>query len=55
MSRPIFTQTVSSPGALTPEQLERDRTALRSAAGEFLELGVEELEERILPGFAGTN
>ena len=58
MSRPIYTQSAQSFSALTPEQVERVHTALRSAAGESaeaLELGVEELEERIMPGFAGTN
>ena len=55
MSRHISTQFTQSPGALTPEQVERVRTALRSAAGECLELGPDELEERILPGFSSTN
>ena len=44
--------------ALSPEQVQRVRTALRSAAGEYaevLQLGGEELEERIAPGFSGTN
>jgi hypothetical protein len=55
MSRSIYTQ---SPGALTEEQVDRVRTALRSAAGEYAEvheLGAEELEERIMPGFSSTN
>lgn len=55
MSRPLFYQSAKSPAALTPEQLERVRTALRSAAGEFVELGAEELEERILPGMVSNN
>jgi hypothetical protein len=55
MSRHPYTQVTQSPSALTSEQFERVRTALRSAAGEYLELGVEELEERILPGFSSTN
>ena len=45
-------------GALTAEQAERVRTALRSAAGEYAgaeELGIEELEERIAPGLSSTN
>jgi hypothetical protein len=40
-------------GALTAEQVDRVRAALRSAAGDYpgaLELAVEELEQRILPG-----
>lgn len=43
---------------LTPEQVARVRTALRSAAGEYteaLELTGEELEERIAPGLSSTN
>jgi hypothetical protein len=58
MSHHIYTQSAQSPSALTPGQVERVRTALRSAAGEYaevLELGVEELEERIMPGFSSTN
>ncbi len=54
MSPSISTQPSPSLGALTSEQVERVRTALRSAAGEYpevLELGAQELEERILPGF----
>jgi hypothetical protein len=57
MSRHIYTAT-QSPGALTPEQAARVRTALRAAAGEFaeaLELSLEELEERITPGLNATN
>jgi hypothetical protein len=50
MSRQI-THTV----ALTPAQVERVRTALRSAAGEYAELTIEELEDRILPGLSATN
>jgi hypothetical protein len=53
MSRHIYIQSAESPSALTPGQVERVRTALRSAAGEYagvLELGAEELEERIMPG-----
>ena len=58
MSRHTFSQSLQSPDALTPEQAARVRTALRSAAGEYaevLELGFEELEERIMPGFSSTN
>jgi hypothetical protein len=55
MSRHTFTRSAPSPDGLTPEQVERVRTALRATAGELLELGAEELEERIVPGFAGTN
>ena len=58
MSHHTYTQSAQSPGALTPEQVERVRTALRSAAGEYaeaLELGVEELEQRIMPGLNSTN
>ena len=53
MSHHTYTQSAQSPGALTTEQVERVRTALRSAAGEYaeaLELGAEELEQRIMPG-----
>ena len=58
MSRHIHAQFAQSSSALTPEQVERVRTALRSAAGEYadvLELGAEELEARIMPGFSSTN
>jgi hypothetical protein len=58
MSRHIYTQSAQSPGALTPEQVERVRTALRSTAGEHaeaVELTAEELEERITPGLSSTN
>ena len=58
MSHHTYTQSPQSLGALTPEQVERVRTALRSAAGEYaqaLELGVEELEARIMPGLSATN
>jgi hypothetical protein len=58
MSRHIYTQSAQSPGALTPEQVERVRTALHSAAGEYAEalaLGAEELEERIMPGLNIAN
>ena len=58
MSRHIYTPSVPSRGALTPEQAERVRTALRSAAGEYadaLALGAEELEARIMPGLSATN
>ena len=37
MSRHIFAQSAHSSSAPTPEQVERVRTALRSAAGELLE------------------
>ena len=53
-----YTQSAQSLGALTPGQVERVRTALRSAAGEYaqvLELGAEALEERIMPGLNSTN
>ena len=54
MSRHAYTHPIAgSPGALTVEQVERVRTALRFAAGEYAggpELSVEELEERIAPG-----
>jgi hypothetical protein len=58
MSRHTYSQSPQSPDALTPAQVERVRTALRSAAGEYaepFELGAEELEERIMPGFSSTN
>ena len=58
MSRHIPAQSAQSSSALTPDQLDRVRTALRSAAGEYaeaLELGAEELEQRIMPGFSSTN
>ena len=59
MSRHAYTHPIAGfSGALTVEQVERVRTALRSAAGEYaggLELSVEELEERIAPGFSSTN
>ncbi len=58
MSRHPYTQSPQSHAALTTEQVERVRTALRSAAGEdaqALELAAEELEDRIAPGFAATN
>ena len=52
-AEPMYTQSNQSPTALTPGQVERVRTALRAAAGEYaevLQLGAEELEERIMPG-----
>jgi hypothetical protein len=52
------TQSPQSHAALTTEQVERVRTALRSAAGEYaqaLELTAEELEERIAPGYVIKN
>ena len=58
MSRHLDTPSAQSADALTPEQVERVRTALRSAAGEYAEalaLGAEELEARIMPGYVGTN
>jgi hypothetical protein len=55
MSRPTDTHSVNSPSALTPDQVPRVLCALRAAAGEYLELGGEELEERIMPGFSSTN
>ena len=55
MSPSISTQPTPSLGALTSEQVERVRSALRSAAGEDAEaLGGQELEERILPGLSGN-
>ena len=57
MSHHTLHPVPQSPGALTPEQVERVRTALRSAAGEYaeaLELGAEELEQRIMPGLSGN-
>ena len=56
MSRYTFSLS-PSPDALTPAQVERIRTALRSAAGEYaepFELGAEELEQRIMPGLSGN-
>lgn len=59
MPRYIHTQSAAqSPHALTSEMVERVRTALRSAAGEYaeaFELTGEELEERIAPGLSSTN
>jgi hypothetical protein len=58
MSRQIYTESIQSPGALTPEQAARVRTALRAAAGEFaesFELSLEELEERVTPGLNSAN
>jgi hypothetical protein len=58
MSRHPYTQSPQSHAALTTEEAERVRTALRSAAGEYaqaLELTAEELEERIAPGLNSTN
>jgi hypothetical protein len=59
MPRHSYTHpSAGSSGALTPEQVERIRVALRSAAGDHagaLELAVEELEERIAPGLGATN
>jgi|KBSSwiStaDraftv2_1062776.scaffolds.fasta_scaffold1562290_2 hypothetical protein len=55
MSRHAIQPTGLSPAELTPAQVERVRTALRSAAGEYVELTIEELEDRILPGFSSTN
>jgi hypothetical protein len=39
---------------LTPRQQEELRE-LTGKTGEVLELSVQELEDRILPGFSGTN
>lgn len=58
MSRHPNTQSPQSHAALTTEQVERVRTALRSAAGEdaqALELTAEQLEDRIAPGLGATN
>jgi hypothetical protein len=59
MPRHAYTHlTAGSSSALTAEQVDRVRTALRSAADEYagaLEFAVEELEERITPGLSATN
>ena len=56
MSRHVqLHSSIGASGILTSERADRVRTALRAAAGEptdALELRVEELEERIVPGFA---
>jgi hypothetical protein len=58
MSRHTYSQSAQVPAAVPPERVERIRTALRAAAGEFaeaIELSVEKLEERIAPGLSATN
>ena len=57
MPRYASTQPTTPSSALTVEQVERVRAALRYAAGEYegLELTIEELEERIAPGLNATN
>ena len=58
MSRHVHPLSAAgSPGVLTLEQADRVRAALRAAAGEHtdVDLGGEELEERIMPGLMATN
>ena len=50
-----MSRQISYPVALTPAQIKRVRTALRTVAGEYDELSIEELEERILPGLNAQN
>ena len=55
MSAQVHTVSMQSLRTLTAEQAKRVRTALQSVAAERLELGGEELEERIMPGYSSTN